>query len=236
VSSEATPPEQPIVVVSPHLDDGVLSCGGLLAARPRSTVVTVFAGRPPNSGAVTQWDAASGFSEFDGVIDSRRLEDAAACATVGATPVWLPFLDAQYSSHTAPVVAAIATSIGRVLDTGCTALAAIPLGLFHEDHRVASEAALAACRAHPSVRTVFYADWPYARHDELVTARLRCLRQRGLSLQTAIESGRRASQDICSKRRAIDCYQSQLRAFSTSGLRDPRQGIERELLWEARCV
>src|SRR4051812_28581985 len=88
----------PIVVVSPHLDDGVLSCGGLLAGRPRSTVVTVFAGRPETPRPLTPWDAAGGFSPDDDVMAARRQEDTSACAAVGATPVWLPFLDAQYSS------------------------------------------------------------------------------------------------------------------------------------------
>jgi LmbE family N-acetylglucosaminyl deacetylase len=37
---------EPIVVLSPHLDDAVLSCGVLLAANGGARVVTVFAGMP----------------------------------------------------------------------------------------------------------------------------------------------------------------------------------------------
>ena len=36
-----------VVVVSPHLDDAVLGCGRFLAVHPGATVVTVFAGNPP---------------------------------------------------------------------------------------------------------------------------------------------------------------------------------------------
>lgn len=38
--------EDRLLVVSPHLDDAVLSCGCWLASRPGAAVVTVFAGRP----------------------------------------------------------------------------------------------------------------------------------------------------------------------------------------------
>ena len=36
-----------IVVVSPHLDDAVLGCARFLSAHAGATVVTVFAGNPP---------------------------------------------------------------------------------------------------------------------------------------------------------------------------------------------
>lgn len=40
----------PLLVVSPHLDDGVLSLGGALLQRPSSVVVTVLAGLPDDDG------------------------------------------------------------------------------------------------------------------------------------------------------------------------------------------
>jgi len=50
-----------MLVVSPHLDDAVLSCGRLLAGRPGSVVATVFAGVPSRPDQCTDWtaDAAS---------------------------------------------------------------------------------------------------------------------------------------------------------------------------------
>ena len=67
-----------IVVVSPHLDDAVLSCGGILALaarrRERSVVVTVF-----TEGADHE---------------RRRAEDREALAIVGAEPLHLRLLDA----------------------------------------------------------------------------------------------------------------------------------------------
>jgi len=35
-----------VLVVSPHCDDAVFSCGDFLVAHPRASVVTIFAGRP----------------------------------------------------------------------------------------------------------------------------------------------------------------------------------------------
>ena len=82
-------------VISPHLDDGVLSCGDLLAVCPGTLLVTVFAGTPTDE-TLTSWDAASGFAEGDDVMAARRQEDAAACVLLGAQPCWLPYRDAQY--------------------------------------------------------------------------------------------------------------------------------------------
>src|ERR1700738_4401405 len=65
-----------IVVVSPHLDDAVLGTSHLLLRHPGSTVVTVFAGRPPRYPEPPgPWDAAGGLR---------------------ATPIWLDFVEQQY--------------------------------------------------------------------------------------------------------------------------------------------
>ena len=79
-----------VVVVSPHLDDAVLGCGRFLAAHPGATVVTVFAGNPPQyPEPMRKWDVQSGFAPGDDVMETRRNEDHAALACVGATPVHL---------------------------------------------------------------------------------------------------------------------------------------------------
>ena len=106
-----------IAVVSPHLDDGVFSCGALLAARPGSVVVTALAGRrgvalPPKWEGVTPWDAACGFAPGDDVIAARRAEDREALSILGASPVWLDFPDAQYGPSPSP--AALCRALDRV--------------------------------------------------------------------------------------------------------------------------
>src|SRR2546425_11691806 len=50
-----------VLVLSPHLDDAVFSCGGLLAELQDPRVATVFAGFPPPDLPLQDWDAACGF-------------------------------------------------------------------------------------------------------------------------------------------------------------------------------
>src|SRR5436305_15085471 len=81
-----------VVVVSPHLDDAVLSCARFMAAHPGCTVVTVFAGTPPAyPEPMRLWDEQSGFAPGDDVMDARRHEDCAALAVLDATPHHLDF-------------------------------------------------------------------------------------------------------------------------------------------------
>src|SRR4051812_31256393 len=89
-----------LAVLSPHLDDAILSVGGVLHAASRrgfdTAVITVFAGDPRDRGAAGGWDVRSGFSSREEAVRVRRREDALACAAVGATPIWLPYPDDQY--------------------------------------------------------------------------------------------------------------------------------------------
>jgi LmbE family N-acetylglucosaminyl deacetylase len=86
-------PDGNVAVVSPHLDDAILSLGAAIAdsaARGTDvTVVTVLAGDPDGVEAATRWDRRAGFSTAAAAASRRRIEDAAACALVGARPVWL---------------------------------------------------------------------------------------------------------------------------------------------------
>jgi hypothetical protein len=81
------------IYISPHYDDGVLSCGGLIYEQTRHKVPveiwTVFAGFPPKDRPLTalaqrihqRWRTKSG----RGTVILRRSEDRAAGAAVGAT-------------------------------------------------------------------------------------------------------------------------------------------------------
>src|SRR5690242_3070034 len=96
---------QPVLVISPHLDDAVFGCGQLLATYPGSVVITALAGRPASYATVTPWDELAGFAPGEDVIAARRAEDHAALAILQASPVWLDFSDDQYgNSPTAEVL------------------------------------------------------------------------------------------------------------------------------------
>src|SRR5213080_853986 len=89
-----------VVVVSPHLDDAVLSLGAALARAARRggavTVLTVLAGDPASETPAGEWDSQAGFATAGEAARARREEDRRACALLGVEPVWLPFSDHQY--------------------------------------------------------------------------------------------------------------------------------------------
>ncbi|WP_188189638.1 PIG-L deacetylase family protein [Nonomuraea sp. SYSU D8015] len=103
----------PVLVVSAHLDDAVLSWGGTIAALTRRgtrvVVLTVFAGcagdpLPPYAEQYhTWWRAALADPErcaaagtAAGGMRLRREEDATACAALDAEPAHLDFAEALY--------------------------------------------------------------------------------------------------------------------------------------------
>jgi LmbE family N-acetylglucosaminyl deacetylase len=216
----------PLVVVSPHLDDGAFACGELLAAHAGSIVITVFAGRPPRGLPLTPWDAASGYHQGEDVIGRRRAEDRAALLRLGATPLWLEFLDAQYaqSSDADAIAAALAEALnGAGLDS-----VFVPLGLFHSDHALVHAAALRLLRRRPEYRWFAYEDALYRRIDRFLPERLQRLNAEGVAARPAGESD---GAFLRQKRRAIACYRSQLRALRTPGRPGYADALRPERYW-----
>jgi LmbE family N-acetylglucosaminyl deacetylase len=84
-----------VAIVSPHLDDAVLSLGAAIAAwggeGVEVRVVTVLAGNPDSAAPARPWDRSVGFMTAGEAARARREEDRLACEIIGATPVWLPF-------------------------------------------------------------------------------------------------------------------------------------------------
>lgn len=71
-----------LVIISPHLDDAVLSLGGLIAAVPEITeVVTVHTEGAPD--AAVDWSHAGGFADPIEEHAARRLEDQQAMGHLG---------------------------------------------------------------------------------------------------------------------------------------------------------
>ena len=89
-----------VVIVSPHLDDAVLSLGGWIATASKQgaavKVVTVMAGDPKKDLPASKWDLRCGFEGQIQATEARRKEDAAACGVVGAAHEWLPFMNGVY--------------------------------------------------------------------------------------------------------------------------------------------
>lgn len=149
-----------VCVVSPHLDDAVLSLGASLAQSARAGAdihaITVFAGDPDSDAPASTWDAKAGFTSLAEATRARRLEDAEACRLLGLTPVWLSFADSLYRDGASDddVWAALAPNLDEA------ALVLAPgFPLIHEDH-------LRLCRLLrarlPRELVGYYVEQPYA--------------------------------------------------------------------------
>jgi LmbE family N-acetylglucosaminyl deacetylase len=201
-----------IVVLSPHLDDAVLGCGGLLAAHPGSTVLTVFAGAPAvYPDPMTWWDQLSGFSSGDDPLDARRHEDARALAAIGAEPVWLDFVEHQYLDKAdrvrpSAVVDAIEDAVRRRDPTMVVA----PFGLANPDHDCTHEAALLVRERLPEPAWFCYEDTGYKHIPGLLAWRVARLFHAGIWPTPAAMP---VVVDPTAKRAALSRYGSQLRAL-----------------------
>ncbi len=134
-----------VVVLSPHPDDAVLSCGQMLGRHAGATVVTVFCGfpatypDPPNA-----WSILSGFTAGDDVVAARRDEDRRALTRLGAVPIHLDgFAEADLQPDEPVAVAAeVADALVPLLRRLDPTMVLMPLGLANPEHVTVHEAAL----------------------------------------------------------------------------------------------
>jgi LmbE family N-acetylglucosaminyl deacetylase len=201
-------PGAPLVVISPHLDDGVFGCGELLAAHPGSVVITALAGRPDDYGSLSEWDAAAGFGPDDDRVAVRRAEDAEALATLGARPIWLDLVESQYAPE--PPLDAVAAALEPVLFAEPASAVLLPLGLFHSDHKLVHEAGLRLLRRHASWHWIGYAEPNSRLVDNLLEERLQALEAGGFDPRPL---GCSDGEYLARKRQAVLAYRSQIRAF-----------------------
>jgi LmbE family N-acetylglucosaminyl deacetylase len=155
-------PGERIVVVSPHLDDGVLSLGAAMAAWTRRgaqvALLTVFGCNPDSDAPAGGWDGRAGFGTEGEAARARREEDRRACAILGMAPRWLPFgsVDFERGGDEADVAAAVE---GALDGAETVLLPGFPLN--HPDHAWLVRAL--AGRGLGGGRVGLYAEQPYAR-------------------------------------------------------------------------
>ena len=222
------------VYLSPHLDDAVLSCGGLIHRQARAgqpaLVVTLFSGLPA-AGAKLSAFAQSQHTRWgsrDNVMTVRWAEDRAALTVLGADYVRLNYLDCiyrgrghgdqpdwYYASEQAlfgPVHPAeqglpddLATALSEFIPPGDDVTLYAPLTAGnHVDHQLAFAAAL-ILRAQ-GWRLRFYEDYPYVETEGTLSA---ALAARGAEdWQPAVT--RIDEDNLAAKIKAIACYDSQL--------------------------
>jgi LmbE family N-acetylglucosaminyl deacetylase len=92
------------LALSPHLDDAAFSCGGTLARLAQEgwtvTLCTIFTRSVPSpSGFALACQTDKGLSPDVDYMALRRAEDAAACAALGAEPLWLDWPEAPHRGY-----------------------------------------------------------------------------------------------------------------------------------------
>lgn len=198
----------PALLISPHLDDCLLSCGQLIAGRPDCVVATVFAGTPARGRMLTSYDKDCGFRSASHAMTVRRFEDAKAVALLDGTTVHLDFTDGQYGQDVAP--SAIVEAL--LAETNRENLSVIvgPLGLAHPDHHTVRRAFHAVLAERPDLQGWLYEDmpgrvwWPEQVPDALAW-------WAGMGYTPTL--GFLGTGDLDRKREAVECYRSQLWAL-----------------------
>ena len=147
------------LIVSPHLDDALLSASQVAMSTP-TTVVTVFAGPPPASVRLTEWDRLTGAASSLRRHQDRIVEDQRANAAAGSRPLHLSYPEEQFRQGPLDAVDCVAEL--RALLTRADQVW-IPVGIgAHPDHLLARCIALAALPEDgPSPAVGFYGDFPY---------------------------------------------------------------------------
>lgn len=169
------------IYLSPHLDDAVFSCGGLIARQIADggavTIVTIFAGDPPD-GPLSPFaqELHRRWGHPEDPIGLRRAEDLEACASLGAAALHMSVPEAIYRTSPdgdllypdeeavfgevdpsdQPLLEGLRAALEEIASE--TSHVYVPLAIGgHADHRLVRAAADGLPR-----RLWFYADFPYA--------------------------------------------------------------------------
>jgi LmbE family N-acetylglucosaminyl deacetylase len=149
----------PTVVLSPHVDDAVLSVWSVVGDAGDAEVVNVFAG-VPEDGPPPRWDRLAGATSRKAHMEARLDEDLAALALAGRTAAYLPFLDRHYRSDGPPGQDEVGRAVEAVVPAASLLYAPAGIGA-HEDHVLVRDAALDLSRR-LGIPLRLYAELPYA--------------------------------------------------------------------------
>lgn len=210
------------VFLSPHLDDAVLSCGGMIVQLAQAghvvQVVTVFSGDPP-PGALTPF-AQSLHQRWQADYADRRREDRESLSMIGAGAIQWPYPEAIYRHDRetgaalydsessifgevhpadAPTLASIVDRL-RAVDSSAQVMAPLAAG-HHVDHQIVRAAAESAAR-----EVAYYEDYPYVESPDVRDA---AMQGRGWTAEVVYLS----DDDIRAKAAAIWAHRSQMSTF-----------------------
>jgi LmbE family N-acetylglucosaminyl deacetylase len=203
------------LVISPHFDDAVLSCGHWIGAHPGTVVATVCSGDPgPGVPASQGWDAKAGFQTGSDAANARQAEDLAALNVLRGEQRLLGYLDAPYRSGELLDEVGLEETVVALLDELQPSCCLVPLGLFHPDHQSTGRAARAALKRRSDCTAIAFRDLPYAfmpDHPSLEADGLALLQAEGMRvLEFPVTAP--LSKDV--KKSAVKCYPTQLRLLN----------------------
>ena len=156
------PPVRSLLVISPHLDDAVLSTWAQLRQADTVHVLVLHSGLPPERTPASGYDLLTGSRNPRRRMEERRVEDSAVMQAHGWRFTHADFLDAPYRSMAIDIVdlsREISTQFGERPDA-----VLVPASVGgHVDHRATRDAALTALVGR-EVAVHLYADLPYAAY------------------------------------------------------------------------
>lgn len=204
------------VVLSPHLDDAVLSVGATINSLRRRgarvVLLTAFAGDPDRDVRLSYWDAKRNARDKAHALEMRCQEDDAATAMLQIESIKLPFDDFAYLPPRDPaeIVAAMEPELA---DADVILTPGWPL--IHPDHRYLS---ILIQRCVRGAALYFYEELPYgAQPVQVLKRNLRGRRAPSLAYEIGSDlTWRRAltsSEDFAAKRAAVACYAGELAAL-----------------------
>lgn len=147
-----------VLVISPHLDDAILSVGEMIASTDEVTVLTMFSGSPKNP-METDYDKKCGFANSDEANKERKNEDESACRTLNADYVHLDFLESQYREKQYDGFE-IESSLKEYVELSDVIY--FPEGIVHPDHEIVFSIVSHLYKNHREEKKFFvYEDLPY---------------------------------------------------------------------------
>ena len=173
------------IYLSPHLDDAVFSCGGLIWEQTQNghavEIWTIFSADPPQG--ELSWLAESLHQDWNltqDPIQVRREEDLEACQILGARPKYLPYPDCIYRKSSqgeflyqqvedifgginpvdSPLIDHLSQDLEDQLPSDAVLVAPLGIGN-HVDHTITRKAVREL-----GVPVHYYADYPYVREPE----------------------------------------------------------------------
>ena len=196
-------------MISPHLDDAVLSCGQLIKSRQGTIITTILAGFPP--GTHEGWSGrTTGLSVAEDANLMRREEDQRASLSLGARTIWIDIPAQEYGPTVSPSerLLRIQQSIVTAVATTEVRSVFVPLGLTHPDHIIVSDVALLAVLA-SNLESYVYMEMPYGQARPGRVRR----RLRRIGRQFKIDPLEPFVGDLQKKAEAVNAYSSQVEAL-----------------------